>query len=354
MSGSSDGGERTLIAHTIAPLLQGLGHTLTYWPLTAPRPFIPDGMGDVIDPPRGQGPMARIQFVGQLRRGLGLFDAIVVEQDLAAEFAVAEAVLTSRHRPALYLLAHYPLGYYLAARGEHNIGRERRLSERLLSRFDQIIVLAPSVGADLHERFGVPEERIRSLLWPAPARASARPAAGPAIAVVGHVTRLKGIDVLLHTVKDMGAVSESAGTPELHVFGDGDAVGDAREEAGRLGVRLQFHPLTDHIARDLAGTAQLFYGPQWIDGTAFDYVAAAAAGLPLLGLQAPTAPAEILVSGTMGRLAGLGEASRSGAHLLEFMTDPRVYQGFQQAANLVYSRHRPDRVAPEWAAAFPL
>ncbi len=352
MSGSSDGGERTLIAHTIAPLLAQAGHTLTYWPLTVPRPFIPGGMADVLYPPRGRGLTARIQFLGQLRRGLRLFDAILVEQDLAAEFAVAEVVLAARNRPLLYLLAHYPLGSYLAGRGEHNIHRERRLAERLLPRFDHVIVLAPSVGTDLHERFGVPEERIHSLYWPAPKGPAARPGPGPAIAVVGHITRMKGVDVLLHTMHGVGLVGESQRGLELHVFGDGDAVDAARDEGRRLGIRLAFHPLTDHITHDLADTVNLFYGPQWMDGTAFDYVAAAAAGLPLLGLQAPTAPADILVSGTMGRLAGLGEAAASGAHLKEFMTDPRLYQGFQQAAGFVYGRHRPERVAPDWTALF--
>ncbi|MGC8487503.1 MAG: glycosyltransferase [Clostridia bacterium] len=350
MSGSWDGGERGLIAHTIATLLAGLGHHLTYWPLSSPRHFSVGGMHEVLEAPAGKGLGSRLQFLGQLRRGLRSFDAILVEQDLAVEFTVAEVVLGLRSRPLLILLAHYPLGYYLAGRGEHNIARERKLAARILPRFDQIITLAPSVGEDLTEHFGVPKERVHSLLWPAPAKAGRRPSQGSSIAIVGHITGMKGVDVFLNT---LGHLQEPHSTPDVHVFGDGDAVETVVREAAEHGIRLEMAPLTPNIVEDLAASANLFYGPQWMDGTAFDYVVAAAAGLPLAGLAAPTAPADILLSGTMGRLAGLGEVAESGRHVVEFMEDRRVYGGFQGAAAMLYGRHTPDRVSSDWAALFP-
>jgi len=350
ISGSWDGGERGLIAHTIAGLWQDLGHRLTYWPLSAPRDFVPGGMAEVLDPPAGRGLAARLQFLGQLRRGARTFDAVLVEQDLATEFQVAEVLLGLRSRPLLCLLAHYPLGYYLAGRGEHNIARERKLAGRLLPRFDRVLALAPSVAADLSEHFGVPRERVRRMPWPAPPQASRRPDPGAAVAVVGHITPMKGVEGLLRILADLPGPHPA---PRVHLFGGGNGIPSARNTARDLGIPVDVHPLAPGVAEDLAARANLFYGPQWLDGTGFDYVTAAAAGLPLAGLAAPTAPAEILLHGTMGRLAGLGEPAESGRHLAELIADPRVHRGFQRAASLLYGRHAPGRVKDLWAAVWP-
>lgn len=349
ISGQGQDGESALIAGPIAQLLSGFGHRLTYWPLGPERPYHPAGFGERFDGPSGQGWSGPVQVMGAIRRHATRYDLVVVEQDLAWDFRTLEAVLGLARRPPVWLLATLPLSYYLASRGEHHVARTRRLAEKLLGRFDRILTLAAAVARDLVQHFGVPEARATTVLWPAPAAPAASPQFGSEVAVAGSITGIKGVDVLVDVLARLRQEGLAA---TLRVFGDGPERPEMEAEAEREGVPLQREPLTPALTERLA-TSSVFCGPQWLDGTAWDYVTAAAAGLPLTGVSAPEAPAEILLGGTLGRLAGLGETDRLADSLRGLLTDRRIWAGYHEASRLLANRHRAPAMTSGWEAILP-
>jgi glycosyltransferase involved in cell wall biosynthesis len=348
ISGQFADGESAVLVSTIAALLSAAGHHLTYWPLGPARPFWPSGFADYIDGPRGLGPMGTVQVMGAIRRQAARWDVIVVEQDLAWEFRILEAVANLRRRPGVWLLALLPLTYYLAGRGEHRIGRARRLAELLLPRFDRILTLSSGVARDLEDHFGVPPERLRTLLWPAPPPPTAAAGPGLEVVTVGSVTGLKGVEILVDAV---GRLRRRGLDARVRLVGGGERLPQVLAEAEAEHVPVAVEPLEPNVVDRLA-TSHVFCGPQWLDGTGWDYVAAAAAGLPLCGVAAPEAPAEILLGGTLGRLVGLGETDQLEDVLYSLMADGRVWAGFHRGSLLLADRHRGPAVEAAWKDTF--
>lgn len=348
ISGQSAEGESAVLASTIAALLSAAGHHLTYWPLGPARSLKPTGFAESIDGPNGLGVMGTVQVMGALRRQAPRWDVIVVEQDLAWEFRVLEAVANVRRRPAVWLLALLPLTYYLAGRGEHRIGRARRLAELLLPRFDRILTLSSGVARDLQDHFGVAPERLRPLLWPAPPPPAGSAGPGMEVVAIGAVTGLKGVEIL---VDALGRLRQRGLDARLRLIGGGDRLPQVLAEAEAEAVPVTVEPLQADVVERLA-VSHVFCGPQWLDGTAWDYVAAAAAGLPLCGVAAPEAPAEILLGGTLGRLVGLGETDQLEEVLYSLMADERVWAGFHRGSLLLAERHRGPAVEAAWRDTF--
>lgn len=347
IAGAPRHGVAAWIAAPVAPLLARLGFAVTYWPLGGVPGWVPPGFTEVWDAPAASGFLSRLSRMGALRRAAGGFDAVLVEQDLATEFLVAEVLLGLRRRPALWLWATEPLGPYLAGRGEHVAARDRRRAEHLYPRFDRILTLVDAVGRDLVEHFGVAPEALRTVRWPAPAFAgeAARPAAR--VVTLGSVDGLKGIEILVQT---LALLAQDGVAVRLDVVGDGPRLDEVRRVADATGVPLAVAPLGPDLDRHLAGGG-VFCAPQWLDGTGWDVVAAAAAGLPLTGVGAPLAVAELTGRGTLARLAPLGDLDALAAALRPLLTDDRQWASFHRAALLLAGRHRPERVEAEWRAA---
>jgi glycosyltransferase involved in cell wall biosynthesis len=334
------------IAAPVARLLREIGWRVTWWPIAGAPAWVPSDFADVWDPAPSAGFLSRLTRMGALRRAVGAFDAVLVEQDLATEFLVAEVVLGLRRRPALWLWATEPLGPYLAGRGEHVAGRDRRRAEHFYGRFDRILTLTEAVGRDLVEHFGVAPDVVRTVLWPAPAFSgqTARPAAR--VVTLGLVDGLKGLEILVQT---LALLAQDGIAAHLDIVGDGPRLDEVRRVAHATGVSVGVAPLGPDLDRHL--THGVFCAPQWLDGSGWDLVAAAAAGLPLTAVAAPLAVAELTGRGTLARLAPLGEIDALAAALRPLLTDDQQWSSFHRAALLLAGRHRPDRVEAQWRSA---
>ncbi|MCL8208459.1 MAG: glycosyltransferase [Actinomycetia bacterium] len=346
IAGAPRHGAAAWLAAPVAPLLARLGWAVTYWPLAGPPAWVPPGFAEVWDAAEGNGLLARLARMGAVRRAVAGFDAVLVEQDLATEFLVAEVLLGLRRRPALWLWATEPLGPYLAGRGEHVAGRDRRRALHLYPRFDRVLALADAVGADLVEHFGVAPQAVRTVTWPAPALAgqTARPAAR--VVTLGPVDGLKGLEILVQT---LALLAQDGVAARLDVVGGGPRLDEVRRVAAATGVPLAVAPLGPDLDRHLA--EGVFCAPQWLDGTGWDLVAAAAAGLPLTAVAAPLVVQELTGRGTLARLAPLGDLDALAAALRPLLTDAAQWASYHRAALLLAGRHRPERVEAEWRAA---
>lgn len=350
ISGSWASGATGIVAEPIARLLSDLGHHLTYWPLDRDRQFLPEGFSDYRDPVAGFRGLARLALMGALRRSAATAELILVEQDLQHEFLVAEVVLGLRHRPPLWLLATYPLGYYLAGRGEQRSKWPRRLAEVLYPRFDRILTLAGGVALDLSNQFGVPPDRLRTVPWPAPPWDGHRAIRQSRVVAMGEVTSLKGLDVLLQVLK---LIQDDGLTAEFQIVGGGPRLAEVMQLADALHVPTTVTPLGSDIEAAVAAGG-VFCAPQWLDGTGWDIVCAAAAGLPITAVSAPTAPMEILVRGTLGKMVGLGDVDGLRNVITLLLSNQEAWTGYHRAALRLSQRHRPDRIRDHWARAFTL
>lgn len=350
ISGRHRHGEALAFAEPIAKLLSGLGHTLTYWSWAGDPPWIPDGFSIHLDPwPPLTGLFSRIPLMGALRRRVLDYDIVLCEQDLLHEFLVVEVVAGMRNRPRLWLLATYALGHYLAGRGEALSKRPRRLAETLYPRFDRIVTMATGVADDLVSRFRIPAPRVVTVPWPAPCLLSQAPAfAPPTVAVMGEITGIKGVEMLVQVLK---LFSDDGFPVKLLILGDGPRLPDVVNLARSMAVPVEAAPLTPAFP-DRLQEASVFHAPQWLDGTSWDIVTAAAAGLPVTAVNAPDAPIEVTVRGTLGKLVGLGDLDALHTVLHPLLTDEESWAGYHRAAAMLARRHAPERVSPQWEQLF--
>jgi glycosyltransferase involved in cell wall biosynthesis len=347
VSGRFRAGETAVLASGIAQVL-GTMHALHYWPLGPARPWAPAGFSHHLEPaPAPAHLLARVGLIGQIRRRLPEYDVVVVEQDLETEFLVAEAAGGLRARPRLVLIATLALGHYLAGRGEHRAARPRRQVRAWYPRYDRILCLLDGVQRDLRDRFGLAEDRVQSLPWPALPGPVDVPPFRPMLVTAGFVDGIAGWELLVQGV----ALLRESGIPAgVQAFGDGPRLSVVQELADRLHVPLSVEPLSLERATHLAGG--VYHSPLWLDGTGWQLVQAARAGLPLTAVSAPEAAYELTRGGILGRLAPLGDLPRLRDVLEPLLTDERARQGYRVGAGALAQRHDPARVGDRWLSAF--
>ncbi len=348
VSGTDAAGDTGVAADAIAAVWRDQGHHLVHWPLTGERLYTPAAFEEQRPPlsptPRRPG---RVALLGAMRRTLPNFDAVMVEQDLDTEFRVLEVLGTSRRRPRRWLMARWPLGSYLAGRGEHVSRRPRRQAEVLYPHFHAVFTLVTGTADDLAAQFGVPQRRLITLPWPLPAWATpSEPAAMlPRVVTWGEATGLKGVEVL---VQGLAALGQQDIPASLLMVGGGARSQEVARVAEALKVPVTILPPSAAAFAEVA-RGGVFHAPQWLDGTGVDLVLGAAAGLPLTAVAAPEAAAELLAQGSLGRLVGLGSLESLTATLAPLLTDQAAWSGYHRAAGIVRAQHTADHVAGHWA-----
>jgi glycosyltransferase involved in cell wall biosynthesis len=345
ISGEWLGGEMGVMAASIAAVWAAAGHEITYWPFGPDRAWHPPAVHTVVPPdPAPSGPVARLQTLGRMRRAFPLYDVVLVEEDLAVDFLAAEVLHGLKGpRPRSMLFCHRALGHYLAARGEHRSRRPRRLAETLYPRFDRLVTLVENAALDLERRFRVPRERLATLPWPTlppEPQAAFRPAR---IVCLGYADGLKGLELLLQAVDGLRHEGVAA-TVELR--GTGPRVPALTQLAGSLGVPLTVGPLTLEAVSSVAGS--VFVAPQWLDGNGWQIAQAAAAGLPIVAVNAPDSATEMTGHGVLGKLVGLGRLDELRDALRPLLANADAWTGYHSGSLTLARRHQAEAVAPRW------
>lgn len=342
----------TIMAAWTIPLLLEAGVDVEILPMAASRGREADFSGARVLPPAVTRRLtARLEKMGVLRRAFGQYDRIVLDQDLDLEIQALLAARSAGRRARTILFARIPLSPYLAARGEHAIGRLRRLIDRFYPEFDRIVSWSQAVASDLVLAHRVPKERVMHLPAPLPFAqwhrdAGWRPADwpfgdGPVVATMGRLDPLKGVEVLIQALR---LLAEEGVAARLLVIGDGPGRPDLERQAKALGIEAAFPGWVDHPEGWLR-QADLYVAPQYFDGSGWDLYMAMGAGLAVIATDGPAVSTEVLLKGMAGRIVTIGEPPALARAMGEWLRDSKTREGFaigalQRARGLDRDRHK--------------
>ncbi len=166
----------------------------------------------------------------------------------------------------------------------------------------------------------------------------------------GRLTRQKGFDRLLEAYVP---IAEAYPDWELHIYGRGQLLRDLRQQAIRLGIAdkalLKGH--TDDFRGKLHG-AGVYAMTSRYEGFPMVLVEAMSQGLPMVSMDCPRGPAEIIRDGENGRLVGDGDVKAFSEALLDVLGDDaaRRRMGAESAGGA--GQFDIDVVGKRWEALF--
>ena len=223
--------------------------------------------------------------------------------------------------------------------GDHTRTRIERLMRRRAIRSSAgLIVGAESEAARLHDRYGVPDDRIASIpnpfdpsTLPLIARGEARSVLGiddDARVAVWHGrvdVHRKGIDTLI----DAWGEVRSSGTPAvLLLLGTGPGASWLHEQITRLGwdeVRWRDEYVLDRaVIGTYLSAGDVYVLPSRQEGFPVAPVEAMAAGLPVVATDAPGVRAVMGEDGKAGAIVAIDDAPALARELRRFLEDEQL------------------------------
>lgn len=319
---SLSGGEGTVLASWVCPLLQQAGHQVDILPLArTDYPYLFTPGTDILDIPVN----ARLSFgkhVGSFfKRLYGFYDRIILDQDLDMEFKAVVASGKQNRAARAVLVAHIPLTPYLFMRKDGAAALRERIRS-LYPRLGRIVTVSDQVREDLTLRYGVPRTHTVAVPLPCPPLQSEIPPppglkdpSRPLIAAMGSLDALKSGEVLVNAVK---VAQDQCGVPlRLLLVGDGPSRISVLRLARSLGVEAAVPGWVQYPETWLRA-ADIFVAPQSLDGAGWDGELAARCGLPVIMVKD---------SGTgskpWGVTVGAGDTMGMAGALEKWVTDPR-------------------------------
>ena len=198
----------TILMQWVVPLLIESGIAVDVLPLYPPSHpgalSIVEG-ATVLDPPIQGRFIAKRQISGVLHRVYHRYHRVIVGQNLDLELKAVIAMDGIMGRAPLIMVAHMPITEYLKARGEHNIGGQRRMIDALYPKIGRIITLSKAATTDLMEYHGIHKNRVVKVGVPLPIQKWQSEAQHPVphpfletslpvVSTLGHLEPLKGIE----------------------------------------------------------------------------------------------------------------------------------------------------------------
>lgn len=328
----------SILASWVAPILIEGGVDLEVLPLTETED-VPVAWPDavtVLDAPIAGRLLRDLRITGLLRRAFSRYDQVIVDQTLDLELKAIMAMGGVSRRAPLVVMAHIPLTEYLAARGENQVGRLRKLIDGLYCKMDRVISVSDAVGSDLISSHGVPRDRwvfvpppvpVSELLlqsrvlpdaWPFPDDGV------PVVSTMGRLEALKGIEVLLNAAKVLQDEGQSL---RLVIVGDGSQRQNHEILARSLGLQAYFPGWVDNPGAWLAPST-IFVAPQYFDGFGWDMYMAMAVGVPVIATNAPAVSTEVLAKGTVGKIVSIGEPLAMAEAIHKWLANDRIRDAF--------------------------
>lgn len=229
----------------------------------------------------------------------------------------------------------------LATRGMLERGIQRHSMRWLYPFAEQVIVASAGVADDMADYTGlararicvVPPPVVPAALFAAALPRPAHPWFGqpgvPLILSAGELCGRKDFATLLRAFAQVRAVRPC----RLMILGKGSARARLLALATELGVRDAV-ALPGYVANayDYMAHADLFaFTSRW-EGLGFVLIEALAVGTPVVSVDCPSGPREILDAGRYGPLVPVGDADALARAMLETLACPLPRQVLQQAA----------------------
>lgn len=335
---SMDRNTGTTIMEWVAPILVEAGvavDILPLFPATGPGAITEVAGAAILDAPIQGRITAKIQMSGILRRAYSRYQRVIVDQNLDTELKAVTAMGAVIGRAPMILISHIPLTEFLAARGEHNIGRLRRLIDGVYPKIDRVVTLSDAATTDLMEYHGVQKARVFKVSLPLPFRQWQSEADSevpdpfldssvPVIAAYGYLETLKGMEVLIHAVR---LLYDQGFYVRLLVLGDGPMRQSEETLAKSLGIEALFPGWVQHPGAWLS-KARIFVAPQYFDGAGWDLYAAMSVGVPVIATNGPHVSQEILAKGTLGKIVSIGEPGALADAIQKWLSNDRIRSTF--------------------------
>ncbi|MCP4895415.1 MAG: glycosyltransferase family 4 protein [bacterium] len=194
--------------------------------------------------------------------------------------------------------------------------------------------------------------RARSSVIPNPASAPTYvehewPVSKPAIAAMGSLLDDKGFDVVLRA---FALTAERHDDWDLVIIGDGPERSTLVRLRDDLGLRQRVHFLGAVSKPDsLLQRAEIFVHASPSEGFPNAVVEALACGLPVVVVDCPYGPREIVRHGIDGLLAPLGDEPALAEHLASLMSDPGKRSQMSRRALEVTERFAVLLIMDKWA-----
>ena len=251
------------------------------------------------------------------------------------------AKFLSRTDPWLVLSSGTTISIDLAHRGGFERWLQRTSMGRLYPYANQIIVTSKGVADDMAAYTGLARERIRVVpspvipddaftrSYPRPEHPWFQPDQPPVILGVGELGMRKDFPTLIRAFARLRRERPC----RLVILGKGKQKGELESLAQSLGVAedmdlVGFKPNPyDYMAH-----AGLFAFTSLWEGLGFVLIEALALGVPVVSVDCPSGPSEILQQGRYGRLVAVGDDAALSAAMLATLGTPLPREVLQQAA----------------------
>ena len=231
--------------------------------------------------------------------------------------------------------------------------RQAAVLRAAVPRLDAYVVLTHADAADYRRQLpGAPRvEVIRNALPWDPAGTPA-PLDTEVVVAAGRLVPEKGFGRM---VDAFAPVARAHPDWQLHIHGEGAERGRLLRKVARLGldgqVRLPGHGYADDLRSVLAGAAAHALTSH-AEGFPMVLLEAMSAGVPLVAMDCPRGPGEIVADGTNGLLVDDGDVAGFGAALRRLVEDDELRRRCGRQAHQDSRAYAADVVVPQWLELF--
>jgi len=220
----------------------------------------------------------------------------------------------------------------------------------------RVVALSDGVGEELIADYGLDPARVVTIHNPvdleafSPAGRERHAGGPPTVLAVGRLQRQKGFDFLIDAFARLRTSSA-----RLVLVGDGPDRAALEEQVRWLGLgdRVTFAGYASNPAEWMAKADLFVLSSRW-EGFGHVIVEAMAAGAPVVAVDCPHGPRDIIASGENGVLVPAGDsvADRLAAAIDGLLEDPDAAARLAERARHDAERFRPNRIAAQYADLF--
>lgn len=288
----------------------------------------------------------------------GQGNSALVDQVLPRVLGALEPGVVISTRPALHraIALHAPDHCVKIAHEHNNLQfREVRDAAGLIAEaiggLDKYVVLTEADADNYRRKFPEVAERLQVMRNPAP-----WPVAAPVrerqrvVVAAGHLKKRKGFDRLIDAY---APIAMERPNWKLHIYGEGPERRALSRQISRARLRdgIVMMGRTDEMEKVLEEAAIVALSSRF-EGLPMILIEAMTKGAPIVAVDCPTGPSEIVVDGVTGRLVPRNKIAALTKALLELMDDPAQRARMSEQALVHAEQYQIDRIVQSWRDMF--
>ena len=225
------------------------------------------------------------------------------------------------------------------------------LVREAIGRLDAYVLLTEADADSYRELFPEAADRLRVIRNPAPWPVlSTKTERKKIVVAVGRLGGRKAFDRLIDAYRP---IARKRGGWELHIYGEGPHYGRLAKliEDHKLGEAVFLKGFTDDIESVLEEASILVLTSKY-EGLPMVIIEAMTKGLPVVSVDCPNGPAEIVVDGVTGRLVPNKDRKALRVALRQVMGDSAMRDRMGEQALKHAEQYQADRITQNWLDLF--